>query len=223
MAAKDGNGKNAPPAARGSGSDRGAIREELRAFRKDRILYEAAELFYERGYTGTTLDAIAERLEVTKPFIYYYCQNKLELLVDICDRMLDLTMDAVTRSLAVKGTPGERLEAFVRNFVRTQIENQRLVGVFFREERNLPDDMRRRIDAVRGEFDEKLAEILDEGVAAGAFDIDDTRLASLAIGGMMAWTFTWYMPGGRLEVDDICDRMVPLVERMVRPAGSGGG
>ncbi|MBZ0325170.1 MAG: TetR/AcrR family transcriptional regulator, partial [Alphaproteobacteria bacterium] len=74
MAAKDGNGKNAPPAARGSGSDRGAIREELRAFRKDRILYEAAELFYERGYTGTTLDAIAERLEVTKPFIYYYCQ-----------------------------------------------------------------------------------------------------------------------------------------------------
>lgn len=189
---------------------RGAIRDELRAFRRDRILLEAAELFYERGYSGTTLDAIAERLQVTKPFIYYYCHNKMELLVDICARTGDVTEDAVDRAVAAGGPPRQRLTNFVRNFMRAQVENQRLVAVFFREERNLPDDVRGRINSVRGNFDARLAQVLEDGVKDGSFKVQDVRLAALAIGGMMAWSFTWYKPDGRLTIDDICEEMVVL-------------
>ena len=40
-----------------------ALRDELKSFKKERILEEAERLFYERGFRGTSLDAIAESLE----------------------------------------------------------------------------------------------------------------------------------------------------------------
>ncbi len=46
------------------------MREEISAYKRDRILEEAVKLFYERGFSGTTLDDIAGKLGVTKPFIY---------------------------------------------------------------------------------------------------------------------------------------------------------
>ena len=46
------------------------VRDELRSLKKERVLEAAQQLFYERGYRGTTLDAIAESLNVSKPFVY---------------------------------------------------------------------------------------------------------------------------------------------------------
>ena len=38
------------------------IRDEVAALKRERIITAAVELFYERGYENTTLDAVAERL-----------------------------------------------------------------------------------------------------------------------------------------------------------------
>jgi AcrR family transcriptional regulator len=45
------------------------MREEIQAFKRERILQEAVALFYANGFTATTLDDIAAALGVTKPFI----------------------------------------------------------------------------------------------------------------------------------------------------------
>src|SRR5262249_24959889 len=60
--------------------DNRAMREEILAYKRDRILEEAVKLFYERGFTGTTLDDIAAELGVTKPFIYTHFRSKTDLL-----------------------------------------------------------------------------------------------------------------------------------------------
>ena len=56
------------------------MRDEILAYKRERILEEAVKLFYERGFTGTTLDDIAAELGVTKPFIYTHFRGKVELL-----------------------------------------------------------------------------------------------------------------------------------------------
>ena len=45
------------------------LRAEVQEFKRRRILEEARELFFAHGYEATTLDAIAEALDVTKPFL----------------------------------------------------------------------------------------------------------------------------------------------------------
>ena len=44
------------------------IRDEVTALKRERTLGAAVDLFYEKGYENTTLDEVAERLGVTKPF-----------------------------------------------------------------------------------------------------------------------------------------------------------
>ena len=46
--------------------DQRAMREEILAYKRERILEEAVKLFYERGFTGTTLDDIAAELGVNE-------------------------------------------------------------------------------------------------------------------------------------------------------------
>ena len=60
------------------------LKDEVSDFKKKRIREEACNLFYELGYESTTLDAVAKRLKVTKPFLYKHYDNKGELLFDIC-------------------------------------------------------------------------------------------------------------------------------------------
>ena len=80
------------------------FRDQVRDFKRERILEEASVLFYERGYRGTTLDAIAERLEVSKPFIYHHFSSKAELLVEIYKRVLRLCLDTIQAAEASPGT-----------------------------------------------------------------------------------------------------------------------
>ena len=60
-----------------------SLKHEVTDFKRRRIREEASHLFFQLGYEGTTLDAIAQRLEVTKPFLYTHYANKTELLYDL--------------------------------------------------------------------------------------------------------------------------------------------
>ena len=59
-------------------SQRSAPKSEVIALKQKRIVDAARRLLYEKGYERTTLDDIAKRLQVTKPFIYFYYKNNKE-------------------------------------------------------------------------------------------------------------------------------------------------
>lgn len=191
------------------------FRDQVRDFKRERILEEASVLFYERGYRGTTLDAIAERLEVSKPFIYHHFSSKAELLVEIYKRVLRLCLDTIQAAEASPGTARERVRTFAIAYTHIVIREQAIVAIFFREEQNLPPDQIDAINALKREFDAKLRQLLQDGVDKGELDIADVRLATLALTGMMNWAYTWYRPQGRLSPDVIGAAMADMAERLV--------
>ena len=93
--------------------------------------------------------------------------------------------------------------------------HQANIAVYFREDKYIPSTASDRIDKMRAEFDEKLAALLQEGLEQGIFKVDDVRLTTLAVGGMISWMFTWYRTGGRLSDEHIADQMIELVMRTV--------
>jgi len=52
------------------------LKDEVFELKRQRILDVASALFFELGYKGTSVDAIAERMHVTKPFVYYHFDTK---------------------------------------------------------------------------------------------------------------------------------------------------
>lgn len=193
-----------------------SLREEVMSLKRDRILHEAAALFNERGFLQTTVEAIAERLGATKPFVYYHFESKVDMLVEICERGTGDALSAIDQALQQEGTPMEKFDRFVRAFTRVALKNHEFVAIYFREEFNLPRDAIERIHLMRKSIDRKMRDVLTEGVASGDFDIDDPGMAALVIAGMSSYAFAWYREHGRLDLEKVTDYVAQMARKLVR-------
>lgn len=187
------------------------IRDELSALKRERTLGAAVDLFYEYGYENTTQDAVAERLGVTKPFIYANFGSKGELLAEICSRGIASALEVIDSVLAMRASPTESLTELSRRFVTAVLDNQKHIAIYTREEKNLAAEDARRIGEMRREFDSKLTKLLERGVASGEFHIRDARMAALSIGGMVSWAYVWYRPKGRLKLSEVAEHMTEFI------------
>ena len=204
------------------------MREAVQSLKRERIVAAAADLFYRYGFGQTTLDQVAEQMGMTKPFIYAHFRSKGELLAAICAQGISVSMSAIDRALASGGSARARLTAFAHDFTLAVLESQKHVAIYTREEKNLAPADRETIQRMRREFDRKLTGMLDQGVASGEFEIAETPLAALAIGGIASWACVWFRPGGRLAAQDIARHMAALMLAMVKaditdkPTGMAG-
>jgi AcrR family transcriptional regulator len=190
------------------------IRDEVTALKRERTIGAAVDLFYQHGYENTTLDAVAEQLGVTKPFIYANFGAKGELLAEICSRGIAASLEAIDSVLRMQASPTKSLTELSRRFVTAVLESQKHIAIYTREEKNLAAEDAHRIGEMRREFDAKLTKLLDRGIASGEFDIEDARMTALSIGGMVSWAYVWYRPKGRLKLPEIAERMTTLILAM---------
>jgi AcrR family transcriptional regulator len=191
-----------------------AIRDELKQLKKDRILEEAVKLFYERGFRGTSMDAIAESLDMTKPFVYAAFERKTDILVEIYMRALVPSLESVRKAREAGGSAALQLWRFASAYTEVVIHNQRGTAVFFREEVSIPEKSRREINRIKRVMDNEVAALLHEGAAAGEFSLGDVRTTALAIIGMISWAYIWYREGGRLTPAEIACELAANALRM---------
>lgn len=191
------------------------IKDEVTALKRERTVEAAAQLFYDRGYEKTTLEAVADALGVTKPFIYGHFKSKAELLADICTRGVSASLVAIDAALALDTTPTEKLRKVSRDFLLAVLDNQRNIAILTREEKNLETPDFERLSALRREFDGKLVALLQAGVEAGEFNVPDASVTALAIDGLVSWAYVWYRPHGRLSPHDLADHVADLILSMV--------
>ncbi len=67
--------------------------------RRPLILDAALEVYVERGYRGTSMQAVADAAGVTKPVVYECYPNKDELLLALLDREERRLLEAITDAL----------------------------------------------------------------------------------------------------------------------------
>jgi len=191
------------------------LRSEVQEFKRRRILEEARELFFAQGYEATTLDSIAESLDVTKPFLYSYFRNKSEILNAICELGITESIAAQDEVLAMDITPAEKLRLIVERVTTIVIRDQKYVVVYNREEKNLEAAEQKHLMELRKLFDQRLAQLLEDGSAAGEFVIEQPRMLAVSISGMLTWVATWFRPRTAYTVTDVVMHMIQMVERMV--------
>ena len=210
----DHNGKAAPARAEEAAVD--DIRVAISKLKRDRIMAVAVELFHSNGLGRTTLEEVARRMNVTKPFIYAQFKSKEDLLAEICSCGIRASLEALDQALASGGPATARLRTLARNFMLAVIGNQAYIAIYTREQKHLSEQSREAIFAMRREFDRKICALLAEGVASGEFNVEDIQLAALAISGLISWSYGWYRPQGRLSPPELADRIADLVLALVR-------
>jgi AcrR family transcriptional regulator len=95
---------------------RSDVRAEQASLTKSRILDAAAQLFQERGYGGTTLNAVAEAAGVATETIYASVGGKRRLLEGVLENAITpggRSPDETVATMMVMPTAHERLRAYV--------------------------------------------------------------------------------------------------------------
>ncbi|MEQ6247552.1 TetR family transcriptional regulator [Sulfitobacter sp. HNIBRBA3233] len=203
---KTGTGHSMAPTAKKT-----KIREEVAALKRERTIGVAVDLFYEKGYVNATLDDVADRLSVTKPFIYANFGSKNELLCEICLRGVMAAMRALDDVLEFELGPAETLRLFITRYVAAILEHQKQIAVYTREEKNLGPAEAQKLADLRKSFVAKLTAIIEKGKIEGEFNVKDPTMAALAIVGAVSWSTFWYHPDGRLSTSEIIQNMTHLL------------
>ena len=193
------------------------LKDEITAYKRRRILEEASHLFFANGYETTTLDAVAEQLNVTKPFIYSYYKNKSELLYEICQTGIQLSLTVLEEALSIEGTATEQLKVVAERVARIIIENQRYISVYLREEMSLEPEDARHIRELRHQFDLQLSELLEKGKRTGEFDIQHPSRTAIWVSGLLTWIALWYHDGGHWSATEVVMDAINMVMKMVLP------
>lgn len=193
------------------------LKDEITAYKRRRILEEASHLFFTNGYESTTLDAVAEQLNVTKPFIYSYYKNKGELLYEICQTGIQLSLTVLEEALSIEGTATEQLKVVAERVARIIIENQRYISVYLREEMSLEPEDARHIRELRHQFDLQLSDLLEKGKRSGEFDIQHPSRTAIWVSGLLTWIALWYHDGGHWSATEVVMDAINMVMKMVLP------
>ena len=138
------------------------------------------------------------------------------MLAEICSRGIRASLDALNRAVASEGSASDKLQTLARDFMLAVMVNQAHIAIYNREEKHLSPEDGEAINGMRREFDRKFCALLNDGVASGEFVVDDVQLASLAIGGIVSWSYVWYRPEGRLSQAETADRVADLVMALVQ-------
>ena len=191
------------------------MRDEVIAYRKELIVGAAADAFFDHGYHECTVDMIAERLSGTKAIVYYYFDDKRSILEEIFRRALSEAQEVIRTAIDKGSDPLDKLATFARLYAGWVVDNQRVVGVLWREERSLSPESRQAVALGRREMDDLVALIIREGVSKGQFHVEDVRTTARAISGMISYTYSWWRDDRRLSREDIADYYAVAALRIV--------
>jgi AcrR family transcriptional regulator len=154
--------------------------------RRPLILDAALEVYVERGYKGTSMQAVADAAGVTKPVVYECFPNKDELLLALLDREERRLLGAITESLP-------------SNLVSDNVEAVLAAGLtaFLTGALQAPNSWR---------------VVFDSGWGSGSVVAERVRRVREMVVGQLRELVRQYMVAG--DVDDI-DRRAPVVAELI--------
>jgi AcrR family transcriptional regulator len=172
--------------------------------RRNELTRQAARLFAEKGYHGTSIGDLAEAMGVQKGSLYAHIDSKADLLWEVAREgaaAFHAALDAIPDGLA----PTEKIRLALRAHLRVVAEQLDVATVFVREWRYLEGERRDEFVAERRRYEERVRALFREGRELGGLrtDLDDATATLLALSAAN-WAHTWLRPGA--ETDELADR-----------------
>ena len=185
---------------------RPALRERYDR-RRQQVAYQAAKVFAKRGYDQTTMQELAASMGLATGALYHYFGAKEQLLMAICDQLMEPLLDQAGELLDDRRPADDQLRALVRAWVAHVVAHRDHMLVFQQERHVIESgDRWRKVRAGRKAFERLVAGALER-----AEPRTDGRLALLALLGMVNHTAQWYRPRGALTPQQIADGYVELL------------
>jgi TetR/AcrR family fatty acid metabolism transcriptional regulator len=147
---------------------------------RERILAAAIELFAERGFAATGIEALCQRANVVRTAIYWHFDSKEGLLVPVIERVASEWIEEIQKSVYLEGDPLARLDRFVASLRDLVVLRPNLVRLLLSVALERSDHDAATREALRAIFERARAAIVQ--------GIDDSLGAPYAESALIART-----------------------------------
>jgi AcrR family transcriptional regulator len=215
-------------AAGADGRERQEPAAERSEQKLERLLGAAARLMAEKGYGQTSIRQVARETNLSLAGIYYYFENKEDLLYQIQHRTFSALLIEQEQVLATGGSPEQKLRRLIRNHLAYFTSHGDELKICTFELQSLQGERYRAIELLRRRYFRCLAdvvgELLDGNFPGGVRSRDErerlVRHHTLFMFGMLNWIFMWFDPQRDEPVERLGDEMLALVLRGLQGGGS---
>ena len=180
------------------------------------VILTAARAFRERGYHNTSLDDVARELNVTKPTVYHYVENKEQLLFECFRAGLRQIAEAVEEAKNSAASGRERLSAVMTRYAEA-ITSDFGWCMVQAENQDLSAAMSRKVRVLKSEIDQGMRALVLAGIQDGSIRKCDAKITAFALAGAMNWVAYWYDSTQALTPADIAQRFIELFLKGLEP------
>lgn len=177
---------------------------------RDEILTAAAQIIGQKGFHATSMQDIAQAVNLQKGSLYHHVNSKQEILVELLDQALDLLIERMNEVLVLDIPVDQKLRKAVTAYFNTLVNQRNLASVLLLEHRSLDPEYHSRHIPRRDRYEHLWRDLINQGVDEGVFCCIDPSMAAKAVLGVINWTITWYRKDGSLTVEEIADQFADL-------------
>ncbi len=181
--------------------------------RRESILQNALKIFDRQGFANTSLDDIAKETGVKREAIYYYFNNRAEILLHIIRPQSEALVEGLREVVGSKSSFQDKLHGAIRNhlerFDRHCLEmTVSLRDVYLEDAR----EVRREMDKIWRSYETMWTDLIAEGQQKGDFrKCGEPKMIAFGILGMCNWLARWYDPRRAIAIDELIDTYFGMV------------
>ena len=173
--------------------------------KQERVLAAAAAVFAARGFHRASVRDVVAEAKMSLAGLYHYFPSKDVLLHEITTRAFDSLLARLDAAPAE--APRERLTTFVRNHLSFFLSRPHEMKVLVREWDSLRGPLAEDAERKKRLYYQRAHDILRD-LDRGRSAEDDVRLATLALFGMLNWTYSWYRPERDGSPERLAERLL---------------
>ena len=177
---------------------------------REDIIRSAAQIFRKKGYHATSMQDIADSVQLQKGSLYHHIRSKQEILLEILDKALDVLIADLEPIVDSDLPADQKLRTAMETYIGRMTQNADLAAVLLLEHRSLEPGLRVDHIARRDRFEAMWRQIIREGIDQGRFKPMDEAVVTFALLGVQNWLITWYRADGRLHPAKLADHFCQL-------------
>ncbi len=160
----------------------------------DQILKEAARLFRQKGFGGTSMRDLAAQLGMEAASMYYHIGSKDEILEKICFEVANNYLDHLEEIEIQETTHIDKLKELIRFHVRMMIVNGPEVSVTNHDWKYLTKEKLTTFKELRKLYETRLETLISAGIQAGELAAVNPQVALFTILSSLRWVEYWWKP-----------------------------
>jgi AcrR family transcriptional regulator len=179
--------------------------------RRQLILDEAAKLFKQKGFGGTSMRDLAREVGMEAASMYNHIKSKDEILDLICTRIAETYISQLAEIQATEASYADKIKALIRLHIRLMIEDGAAVSVANHDWKYLPEPQLTAFKQARHNYEKGFAALIEQGIAAGEFQPVNVSVALFTILSAVRWVELWYRPGRELTPEELEDHIITML------------